>query len=351
MSQLVIDAVVHAYNYDPGNLLRPEVHHHVEGAYWYHHATEGDEGLDFEGFQQDWSPELLGETLFGESELDIAVFHGLPLDNHFKDGLVSNEKGARMRSLWPDRVMFYGAVNPFEGAKALELVDYLSEECGAAGIKFYPERYDASTRRTRPLRLDEDYMSAILDKAQERGLVVAVHKAVPAGPGFIDNYRHADVEAAAAYYPNVRFEVVHAGMAFVEEARYLASRYGNVWLNLEVTASLLTFAPRRFAESIGQLASAGLTDRLLFASGCVLSHPQPLIQGLRDFSMPRDLVEDYGYPDLSDEDKAGILGGNFARLHGLDTESVQARLADDEFGRRRQADGLQPRWSAAKAVA
>ena len=37
-------------------------------------------------------------------------------------------------------------------------------------------------------------------------------------------------------------------------------------------------------------------------------------------------VEDYGYPPLTEQAKRKILGGNLARLHGIDLEAKAAEL-------------------------
>ena len=39
-----------------------------------------------------------------------------------------------------------------------------------------------------------------------------------------------------------------------------------------------------------------------------------------------DLVEGYGYPQLTDQAKKKILGENLLRLHGMDVEATKARL-------------------------
>jgi predicted TIM-barrel fold metal-dependent hydrolase len=82
-------------------------------------------------------------------------------------------------------------------------------------------------------------------RAQELGLkVVAIHKAVPLGPVPMKHYRMDDIDAAADAFPELAFEVVHGGMAFVEETAWQLARYPNVYVNLEVTASLAVSAPR-----------------------------------------------------------------------------------------------------------
>ena len=47
--------------------------------------------------------------------------------------------------------------------------------------------------------------------------------------------------------------------------------------------------------------------------------------GLQQFEMPQDLKEGYGYPDITEEDKAKIFGGNLGRLLGIDTSKKRVK--------------------------
>jgi predicted TIM-barrel fold metal-dependent hydrolase len=79
-------------------------------------------------------------------------------------------------------------VNPLEGAAALEQVEHASQDLGSVG----PTRLSACS---------------------------------------VD-----DIEIAGMF-PQVNFEVLHPGFAFVEETAWLFARYPNVYVNLEWTAS------------------------------------------------------------------------------------------------------------------
>jgi len=52
--------------------------------------------------------------------------------------------------------------------------------------------------------------------------------------------------------------------------------------------------------------------------------------------MPRDLIEDYGYPPLTPEVKRKIFGLNAARLLGLDLEAMQRQSEGDGFAKPRR---------------
>ncbi len=49
-------------------------------------------------------------------------------------------------------------------------------------------------------------------------------------------------------------------------------------------------------------------------------------RGIWNFELPQDIVEDRGYPQLTEQAKRKILGENLARLHGVDIEAKKAEL-------------------------
>jgi uncharacterized protein len=151
-------------------------------------------------------------------------------------------------------------------------------------------------------------------------------------------------------FPQVNFEVLHPGFAFVDETAWLLARYPNVYVNLEWTVSLLFTAPRRFAEVLGNMMYWGGEDRILWAAGAMLVHPQVVLEAFLDFQMPEDLVQGYGYPQLTEESKRKMLGENYCRLHGLNPEEAKAAVVDDEWFRRRKADGSPEPWATVRAA-
>jgi uncharacterized protein len=344
-SRFVFDAVVHAYNFDPDNARSDLARSFLAVTHGMVKFTGHSANIPSEDYARNWSVEELARLLFVESDVDVATYHATPLDDYFFDGLTSNEKGIEMRRRWPDRVLFYGGVNAAaDPGEVLERGRSLVEEGGAVGIKLYPERHTESGAV--PVRLDSPACAPLFEWAQERGIVVAIHKIVPAGRGRAEHYLLGDVEAAAAMYPDLQIEVVHSGMAFLDETASLMARYSNVWANLEVTSAFAVRAPQRFGDALGRLLWSGAGDRIVFASGCCLVHPQPIIEALEAFEMPESLMDGYGFPQISRRVMDGILGANYARLLGRDPLELRARIAGDEFAQARAAAGKRPApWS------
>jgi len=54
--------------------------------------------------------------------------------------------------------------------------------------------------------------------------------------------------------------------------------------------------------------------------------PQWALEAFWNFELPQDLVEGYGYPQLTEQAKRKILGENLLRLHGMDIEATRAKL-------------------------
>ena len=60
--------------------------------------------------------------------------------------------------------------------------------------------------------------------------------------------------------------------------------------------------------------------------GTPIWHPQWALDEFWNFELPRDIVEERGYPQLTEQAKRKILGENLLRLHDLDVEATKARL-------------------------
>jgi uncharacterized protein len=349
----VVDAVVHPYNWTPENAVGDFAVEFSRGNHAYHEVLTPDPSyrLTQQEFMRDWTIEELADVLFVEGGVDYAICHAVGVTDFYRDGLSSVTKAAEMASRWPQRVGWYATVNPFEGTRALESLEHQVADLGACGLKLYPARYDRG--RTQILRMnDEKVTFPVIERARKLGVhAIGVHKAVPDGLNSTEAYRVDDLDEACACFPDVRFEVVHAGFAFLEETALQLGRHPNLYATLEVTFSILMSQPRRFAEILGTLLYWAGPDRILFADGCSLVHPRPGLERFMSFEMPADLIEGYGFPPLTDEIKCKILGENALALHGLDATSLAADQADDEFSRQRAHRGEQGRWEAIREPA
>ncbi len=346
---LIIDAVAHAFDFTESNRLDdcpPEVYGSLAQFVYDlgHGPLESREPgylLSHEEWASGWSAEELASVYFEESDVDLMVYHGVEIAAFFKRGSSPWEIGAELKKLYPDRVLLYAPVDPLKGLGELETMERLVEEAPVNGFKFYPSNGMIDHDKNRAMTVfydDPEAAFPFFEKGRELGVnVMAIHKAWPVGPGPLDKDRVDDINSAALAFPDLTFEVVHSGWAFLEECGLQLMTHGNIWANLEAVANFAVRQPTRFAHVLGTLMRYGGDDRIMWGTGCPLGHPQPLVEAFASLDMPEELQEGYGYPPLTDEAKAKMFGGNMARLHNLDVDAVKAAVSDDDWAERRRA--------------
>ena len=193
---------------------------------------------------------------------------------------------------------------------------------------------------------------AFIRKAVELGIPrICTHK------GFSGSSRFGspvDVGPAARRHPDVDFVVYHSGYeAGGPEGPYTAAtadvginrlvsslkRSGigpneNVYAELGSTWWSVFRAPDQAAHVLGKLLRYVGEDNVVWGTDCLFyGSPQDQIQALRSFHISEELQERYGYPRLTKEVKAKILGLNGARLYGVDPVTTRC-----EFTRRELAE-------------
>ena len=339
----VIDAVAHAYNQTPENFADAAGAGAIaELAYQLARGSPDPRyELPREVYLSDWQIPDLAALLFNESETDVAVMHPLAI-SAFKDGYVSIEKAAEALEKYPNRFIgSYACVDPLTGNRALESIAHQVDMLRPMGLKLYPTSWDGG--KAVSWRMDDPKLIyPLYEKAAELGLRhVAVHKAVPIGPIAVgDAYDPSDLENAATTFPELTFEIVHGGLAFLEETAWLLARFQNIYINMEIQNIIVERRPRTFAEILLGLCRIGgndMLDRMFWGSGGTLCHPQPGLRAFMDFEIPEDMLEGGGLfraiKQITPENKRNMLSGTFARLHGIDIEACKQAIADDQFSR------------------
>jgi predicted TIM-barrel fold metal-dependent hydrolase len=245
---------------------------------------------------------------------------------------------------WPDRYQIYLGVDPTAGPSCIDELRVQKERLPAAiGLKIYPAQIDPY----RPWRADDrEAAFPLFEAAQEIGLKqIAFHKAlavlgVPTAP-----YRIDDVEGAAMAFPDLNFEIVHAGTAFLEDTAHAVARFHNVYANLEITSLLATSRPYLFDEIMATLLYWGGPEKLLYATGCMEWHCQPILEAFWNYQISEEMQRKFNLRPLTREDKSKMLGENYANLVRIDIAAAQQRIASDEFSREVHEHGLASPYS------
>ncbi len=346
----VIDGVAHCYNHAPENRrIKRAANNTLDTSYAYHRwSTPERWRLSAEQYNRDWQPEEVMDVMFLESHTDMIVMHSTPLFASFFDGLVSNEKGAYLKNRYPDRVLWYGAIDLVDDPRlVMAKIDQLVQQ-GADGIKTYPVGVNQITNQVGgTIRLDEEKRTfPIFEHLQKRGVRhVAVHKLVgytgPETPAFgIDDFYRA-----AEAFPDLTFHLVHAGWLMMEETAELMRARPNVTAVLEGPMLWTIYDRPGFDRMMAVMLSKMDLDRVIYASTSPNQHPYWIVNQFFDWQPPKD-----SGLTLTEADKAKILGGNLARFHGIDIAARRERLKNDVFSTYKARHGLREPYSVQRGV-
>lgn len=279
------------------------------------------------------------DLVLGASDTSVAVLSAVPIVDD--DAPLSIEKMEVARRLADQlcgegRVLLQGEAFPQVGqlGAALDGMSALADEHRIVAWKTYTH-VGGGYAFTDPV--GEAFLGHVEALAAEGAApaVLAVHKGFGADP--------ADLGPAAAAHPGITFLAYHSGFepgnaegAF-DEAGVGVDRLvrslrdagigpgGNVYAELGSTWFSVLSSPDQAAHVLGKLLVALGPERIVWGTDSIwYGSPQDQIEAFRAFEITAEAQERFGYPALTPEVKRLILGGNAARIHGLDLDAVAA---------------------------
>jgi hypothetical protein len=214
----------------------------------------------------------------------------------------------------------------------------------------------------------------VVDKARELGVrVFCAHKGLPLLEFDRAHNGPDDIVAVAKQYPDMDFIVYHGAYELATtEGPYDAADAAtgvnslvkamddhgvppnaNVHTELGTTWRETLSSPTEAAHVLGKLLTRVGADNVMWGTDAVwYGSPQPQIMAFRAFQIAPELQERYGYPMLTPELKAKVLGGNAARVFGVEPDAVRCALDPDGLAEARarlasyHADGAATPWQA-----
>ena len=105
-----------------------------------------------------------------------------------------------------------------------------------------------------------------------------------------------------------------------DDLNMVAMGHPNVYLCLSLLVPWALAAPWKFARILGEALRFVGSDRIIWGTDSAGFGVQvaAAVIGFRDFQIPEELQERYGYPAITEEDRARIFGGNLAGLLGIE---------------------------------
>ena len=330
-SELVVDVQTHLLEYEPGT-----------GEGWglgFPQASCGDDPAACMGIDA-WL-----DLVLGGSDTAVAVLSAVPVvaDPDPLSTEVMERARRQVEQLGcVGHVLIQGHATPTIGELPAAL-----DAMAATAAEFEIAAWKAYTHEGPSWRLDDDVGNAFCDQVRALGQrIICVHKGL--GPAAASP---VDVGPAAANHPDLTFCIYHSGFeTAVNEGEYpgdeagaraggvdrlIASVQGagigaggNVYAELGSTWWNLIQRPDEAAHVLGKLLVALGPDNILWGTDSIwYGSPQGQIEAFRAFEITPEYQERFGYPALTADVKARILGLNAARVYGIDTATTTCALS------------------------
>jgi predicted TIM-barrel fold metal-dependent hydrolase len=288
------------------------------------------------------------DLVLGGSDTTVAVLSAIPVvadPDPLSAAVMDRARLQAAEAGCSDRVLLHGHATPTIGSldQALDAMSETAAEFDIAGWKAY-------THEGPTWRLDDQIGQAFIDRVRDLGnSIVCVHKGF--GPAAASP---ADVGPAAAANPDMSLCIYHSGFeSGVTEGAYpgleagqaaggvdrlIASMEGagvaagaNVYAELGSTWWNLIQRPDEAAHVLGKLLVAVGEDNILWGTDSIwYGSPQAQIEAFRAFQITPEFQDRFGYPALTADVKAKILGRNAAALYGLDPAITKCQPSPEE---------------------
>jgi predicted TIM-barrel fold metal-dependent hydrolase len=333
------------------------------------HLLEGGNAASFgAGFPQGscgeadvascYTAERFLEEIFLRSDTSMIVLSAIPVagpENPLPPAVMAATRALALEICDDERVRMQGQANPNIGdlVANLEAMETLASEHPIVAWKLYTHTPGP------PWRLDDTIGDAFFRKAVELGKpIVCVHKGISGSNAAASP---ADVGPAAARHPDVSLCIYHSAYEFAATEgaydparpnggvdRLIASLQtagvgpgGNVYAELGSTWRAVMGRPDEAAHLLGKLLVHLGEDNILWGTDSIwYGSPQDQIQAFRAFEITTEYQERFGYPALTSDRKAKILGLNAASLHGIEPRTVACPFTREQLQAAREDAAL-----------
>jgi predicted TIM-barrel fold metal-dependent hydrolase len=285
------------------------------------------------------------KEVFVDSDTNVGIISGVPSSIIFGPktmaetrDLVNHHAGSQRA--WSQAVC--SPMLPKGGERSIDSLEHQVKDLHALpAMKVYT--YDGGWW------LDDEKISyPMLAEASRLGIrIINVHKGVPLDDDTWVETR--DLPKVIRDWPHLTFVVYHSGYfydrpgkeidGFLATLRSLTrAEKQRVYAELGTSFAIaFTQSPAKAAHLVGALLKEVGPHRILWGTDSIWwGSPQWQLQAFKSLTIPEEMQHTYGYPALTDEVKASILGGNAAALYGFNPKEIMERLHRDRVGALRE---------------
>ena len=303
------------------------------------------------------------KEVFGDSDTVMAVISGVPSREWNKNPLPPDQMVATRAFVneisGSRRVLSHGLLRPNLGAPELDEMERQVKELKIEAWKMYT----GAELGEKPWFLDDEKVAyPFWERTKKLGIKnLCVHKGLPLGAFNEKACTPLDLEKAAKDWPDLNFIVYHSafrgfgGIGVGTGERVVDARKDdpqeipwisdifrilkrdpkikNIYFELGSTFNMTSsYSPDMCMHMLGQMIQTAGADRILWGTDSIWNgSPQSQIERLRRLKMKDELIEKYGYSQLTDEIKNQILGLNAAKLFGIDIPAELKKIKTDKL--------------------
>lgn len=267
------------------------------------------------------APELL--KYMDLAAMDVAFVLREPgvLASHYETCMSTNSFIMQEIAPYPERMYLECNCGPVlrRGVKnAIWELDYLVKNRNAKLCKIYQPEDDGP--------LNDKRMWPFYEKCCELDIAVTVHTGTAYLPPLPERNTHPRLlDDILIDFPDLKVIAYHMGWPETEILISLAGKHKNLYLSMSGIIGYYARAPYRGYHAIGQALEWAGPDKLMLGCDLPFDEIPRIVNFVRNLEMPEELQEKWGYPAITDEIRAKILGLNLARLAKIEpTKRVKA---------------------------
>jgi len=114
------------------------------------------------------------------------------------------------------------------------------------------------------------------------------------------------------------------GWPHTEELIGLAGKHENLYLSMSGIVGWYQRSPYRGYHAIGTALQWVEPTKIVLGLDVPIPETGRIVDWVRNLEMPEELQQNYGYPEITDEIRAGILGLNLARLTKIEPKKADS---------------------------
>lgn len=210
---------------------------------------------------------------------------------------------------YPDRVIGCSNVGPHlnRGVKnAIKELEILHKEYGFKCTKIYsPEDGGPFNHKD---------MFLFYEKCQELKTAVFIHTGFAVG-GSNEHCRPMHLDDICRAFPDLKIVAYHFGWPENDILNSLAWKHKNLYISTSGMVGPFSYAPMKLAHMVGSIMNILLgSEKIIFGSDWPAAPSDLQVQALLNLEISEELQQGWGYPPITDQDRANMMGINLAKI-------------------------------------